>query len=258
MSKKVNIICGAPSSEFLAPWEDESFDNWVLGNRLDRHIDRRPTRVFEIHDDLSEHEEPELYKSWLIDHNIPLVVGEGFNLEPVPDYDYHHISIYPYNKIEELYGSLYLTSSPAYMMAMAMIEGYTEIGIYGVDLTTDDLEYFHQRPCMEAWIGFAKGRGIKVTIPEVSHIGKSSYVEGRDWGGKKDFAKPPFTKIQFDEMSGVHLDKINECHAEIRQLEQKIAAHDGAKQAYERLARTARAVENGVDVKTLMETTTIK
>ena len=104
---------------------------------------------------------------------------------------------------------------------------------------------------MEAWIGFAKGRGIEFIIPEVSHVGKCEYVEGRDWGGKKDFAKPPFTKVEFECMAGMHETQISECNGQIRQLEQKIAAHDGARQAYERLARTARAVEAGVDVKNI-------
>ena len=77
---KVAIVCGAPSSEFLAPYDDESWEIWVLGNRLDRHLDKRVTRVFEIHDDLSEHDDPTAYKQWLVDKKLPLVVGEAFAL----------------------------------------------------------------------------------------------------------------------------------------------------------------------------------
>ena len=243
---KVAIVCGAPSSEFMAPYDDESWEIWVLGNRLDRHIDKRVTRVFEIHDDLSEHKDPEKYADWLVSTcevgEFTLITGSNF----------------PYNKAEELYGSMYLTSSPAYMMAYAILQGAEEIAVYGVDLSTDDHEYFWQRPCMEAWIGFAKGKGIKVTIPEVSHIGKCSYVEGRDWGGAKDFAKPPFTKVQFEEMASQHQQQMDNIQVEITGLNQKYAAHDGARQAYERLARVARSTEAGVDVKTLSETATIK
>lgn len=250
--KKIAIVCGAPSSEFLAPYEDESFEIWVLGNRLDRHLDKRVTRVFEIHDDLSEHDNPQAYAQWLVEQGFPLIVGEKF---PITG---DNIKEYPYKEVEALYGSLYLTSSPAYMMALAILEGAHHIGVYGVDLATDDHEYFWQRPCMESWIGFAKGKGIKVTIPDVSHIGKAAYSEGRDWGGKMDFAQPPFTKAEFEDMAAMHKTHIEQCNGQIRQIEQKIAAHDGARQAYERLARTARAVEAGVDVKTLSETSTIK
>jgi len=255
---KVAITCGAPSSEFLAPYEDESWEIWVLGNRLDRHLDKRVTRVFEIHDDLSEHDDPQAYADWLVRQNIPLIVGEKFPYVGDDLSAVFRVDRYPFDKVKKLFGSLYLTSSPAYMMGIAILEGATEIAIYGVDLATDDHEYFWQRPCMEAWIGFAKGRGIKVTIPEVSHIGKCDFVEGRDWGGKKDFANPPFTQVQFDEMADTHSDKMKEILEHIKQLEIKHAAHDGARQAYERLSRTARATEAGVDVKTLKETTTIK
>ena len=50
---KVCIIGGAPSSEFLAP-TDSDYEIWVHGNQLDKHLDHRVDRIFEIHDDLSE------------------------------------------------------------------------------------------------------------------------------------------------------------------------------------------------------------
>lgn len=251
--KKIAIVCGSPSSEFMAPFEDEEWEIWVLGNRLNRFDGKRVTRVFEIHDDLSEHGDPLKYAQWLaVQHNYPLIVGENFPISG------ENVSVFPFKEAEELFGSTYLTSSPAYMMAMAILEGATHIGIYGVDLSADDHEYFWQRPCMEAWIGFAKGRGIEVSIPEVSSIGKCSYVEGRNSGGKPDFEKPPFTEKAFLEMAGLHQKKMDSLYKEIEERNRLINTHDGCRQAYERLAKTARAVESGMDNITLSGTVSMK
>lgn len=243
---KVALVCGSPSSEFLAPFDDPEWEIWVLGNRLNRFEGKRVTRVFEIHDNLSEHADPKKYVEWLVDSGLPLIVGEKFPEEA------KNVKTYPYGAVKELYGSLYLTSSPAYMMGYAILQGAADIGIYGVDLSVDDHEYFWQRPCMEAWIGFAKGRGINVVIPEVSSIGKAPYVEGRDWNGKKnEYGKrvtgtAPFTQNEFESMAALHDEKI-------AQLQADIHAHSGAKQAYERLAKVARATEAGQDIKTLSD-----
>lgn len=250
---KVAIVCGSPSSEFLAPFDDDDWEIWVLGNRLNRFDGKHVTRVFEIHNNLSEHKDPQKYAEYLVEKGLPLIVGETFPIQG------KNITPYPYDEVERLYGSLYLTSSPAYMMAYAILMGTTDIGIYGVDLAVDDHEYFWQRPCMEAWIGFAKGRGINVVIPEVSSIGKCSYVEGRDWNGQKnEYGKRitgtvPFTQNEFENMAAVHDERIEAIRAQMAQLQADIHTHGGAKQAYERLAKVARATEAGQEIKSLSD-----
>ena len=248
---KVAIVCGAPSSEFSAPYEDKSVEIWVLGNRLERHVDRRVTRVFEIHDKLTEHDDPIKYAQWLLSHNLPLIVGEKF-----PSGQGSGVTRYPYGAVEELYGALYLTSSPAYMIAYAILEGASEIQLYGVDRSISDHEYFWQRPCVEAWLGFAKGRNIKVFIPEVSHVGKSQYVEGRDWNNDVDVGV--FSEDNFTALAGQHQSKMDEIQKQRQELALKAAAHDGAAQVYRNLTKVARAVEAQMDVKSLSETTILR
>lgn len=247
---KVAIVCGSPSSEFLAPFDNEDWEIWVLGNRLDRFNGKRVTRVFEIHDDLVQHKEG--YAEWLVSRGLPLIVGEGFPVEA------DNVKKFPFDDAENLFGSTYLTSSPAYMMALALLEGATDVALYGVDMAVDDFEYFWQRPCMEAWIGFAKGRGVNVIIPSVSPVLRCDYVEGKGSGGKPDFAKPPFTQKEFDGMAKQHADKVTILQQEIRQRELAIHVHSGAQQAYERLAKVARAVEAGQDIKDLSSSANIK
>jgi len=249
---KVAIVCGSPSSEFMAPYDDQEVEIWVLGNRMHRHTAKRVTRVFEVHDNLSEHHDVAGYKAALhqVAKKYKVIVGEKFgSLSP-------NMEVYPYAEVEQLYGSLYLTSSPAYMIAYALLMGVEELQIYGVDLSISDHEYFWQRPCVEAWIGFAKGRGVKVVIPEVSHVGKSRYVEGRDWGNDTEVGI--FSEESFAAMAAEHKAEMDAVQDERRKLALKAAAHDGAMQVYNNLSKTARAVASQIDVKSLSEATRLR
>lgn len=77
----------------------------------------------------------------------------------------------------------YFTTSIAYMIAHAVYEhdlGDTikELKMFGVDMSAYS-EYSFQRPCVEYWLGVAEGRGIKVTIPNVSPVLKAVTNYGR-------------------------------------------------------------------------------
>lgn len=252
---KVAIVCGAPSSELLAPFDDASYEIWVLGNRYHKYRERglRVSRIFEIHDNLSEHGNEDVYRDYLVGAEKPLIVGEVFKAKYK---DAPHVDVFPYNDVEKHFKELYLTSSPAYMIAYAILSGVEEIAIYGVDLSISDHEYFWQRPCVEYWIGYARGIGIKVTIPAVSHICKSKYIEGRHWNNESDLGV--FSEESLIAMAGQHKAKMAELQKSRQELALKAAAHDGAAQAYESMANIARAVEAKIDVKTITEATLVR
>jgi hypothetical protein len=266
---KIAIVCGAPSSEFLAPFDNKEWAIWVLGNRLHHYKEKHVDCIFEIHDNLLEHGDPVKYALYLENEarkrGCGLVVGEKFPTYGLP-LDYYALPLnctkFDYEASEKIFGSLYLTSSPAYMMSHAMlIDGLTDIGLYGVDLSIDDHEYFWQRPCIEAWIGFAKGRGINIHIPDISHVGKCDYVEGRDWNGiKNEYGTTGgiFSQREFDKMVESHAQKIELIDQHISQLVADKHTHNGARQAYERLSKVARAKEAKFNVKSMSETVIIK
>jgi len=232
MAKKVAIVGGAPSTQMMAPFDDPEFDIWVLGNQIQSYDGKRISRIFEIHDNLSEHEEG--YAQYLVDIGIPMIVGDKFPIEAN--------GVRNFNK--EMASEIlpFFSSSPAYMMAQAIMDEYEEIHIYGVDMAVDDHEYFKQRPDMYAWITCARERGIVVVIPEQSSLYKSNYDEGTDWNVEKG----PFTEAEFLKLAKMHEDKANEYRVHI-------ASHDGARQAYERLAKVARGIEGGTPIKTITE-----
>jgi hypothetical protein len=240
--KKLAIVCGGPSSEMKAPFNDPDYEVWVLGNRCQNYP--RFDLIFEIHDGIDE-EHDERYPQWLVDKNIPLIVGRKFPIKA------DHVRVFPFDESVKLFGSLYLTSSPAMMVCLAILMGYPYMELYGVDLAIEDFEYFWQRPCMEAWIGFARGKGHEVVIHPLSPVCKADYVEGMDAGGKPDFALPPFTESELIGQANVHSNKIEKLKQGIREFTDRIHGHEGARQVYTNLARTARSVEAGNDIKTL-------
>ena len=70
---------------------------------------------------------------------------------------------YPLEEIIEYFGVDYFASSIDYALAYAIYKGVKEIHIYGINFVdTNIAEYTRQKPSAEFWIGFAKGRGIKV------------------------------------------------------------------------------------------------
>ena len=201
---------------------DSDWEIWVLGNQLDKYEGKRVTRIFEIHDNLTEHDES--YPQWLVSQGIRLVVGKKFPIQA------ENVEIYPEQEVRDLFGGG-LSSSPAYMIGMAILEGYKEIAIYGIDMAVEDHEYFKQRPDMYAWIGYAKGKGIKVTIADRSPLFKPNYTEGTDWGNADEYT----------EMAEIHQSKIDGYEQQKREIDVLIHTHNGAKQVYERLAKVARS-----------------
>lgn len=244
---KVAILGGSPSTQMLAPFEDKTWEIWVLGNQLQDYEGKRVTRIFEIHDDISD-KDPN-YPQWLVDQAKPLIVGGKFPINA------KHIDYYPIEKANKLLDGEFLSSSPAYMMAFAILEGATEIAIYGIDMAVDNHEYFKQRPEMYAWIAYAKAKGIKIVIPEESSLFKGTYVEGRDWGKKE--SDGCYSMSEFTQMAQAHQKRMDEVDVKIRQLQSDYTSHDGARQVYERLAKISRAMESGIHIKTLTETTKV-
>jgi len=74
----------------------------------------------------------------------------------------------------------YFNNSISWMIAMAILEGFEHIHIFGVDMAQTGFgatnEYSHQRPSVEYFIGFARGRGIKVYVPEKCDLLKAAYL----------------------------------------------------------------------------------
>ena len=172
----VAIVGLAPSTHDDAPYDDPNWEVWGLPWDEDRwpYFDR----LFEIHP-LELLKKPEArrrpgYLDRLRSLTAPLFMQSRYSEIPnaIP---------YPVERVISELGKDYFNSSIAYLMALAITEGADRIGIWGVDMA--DLEsspgdpsyiseFSYQRPNLEYLIGFARGRGIFVDIPDRSPLTK--------------------------------------------------------------------------------------
>lgn len=170
-TRRPNVaIVGFTDHRLQAPLNDPSYECWGI-NELYRYMPvERFTRWFEIHDRTD------------FENSGPQHLGDPEHLKslasfPIPFYTnapwegYPSATALPKAQIEAACGT-YMTSSIAWMLGLAIMEGFKKIGIYGVDMA-QDTEWAGQRPCCEYLIGLARGRGIEVFIPPTSDLLKA-------------------------------------------------------------------------------------
>ena len=135
MNTKVAILGKLPT-KFNAPFDDKKWDIWTLNKHIDCEKLPRVDLWFDIHS---------------------RGVYEKANITR---------KNYPFKEAEELVGGQYFNNSISYMIAYAILKGYKEIALYGMNFNS---EHEHRRDgewqSVREMIFFAKGKGIKVTAP---------------------------------------------------------------------------------------------
>ena len=179
--KKIALV-GFAESWKQAPFDDDAVD--IMGlNELHKYLPRW-THWIEIHDDetlgvtkrdLSEGEQKR-HLEWLkTDHGKPIFMQPEFC-----DGRFPNAVPFPIKELAAKWcpdGTPYFTSSIGMMLAWAIDQGYDWIGLYGIDLASD-VEYPHQRPNAEYFVGLARGMGKTVVISKSSAICKAGHVYG--------------------------------------------------------------------------------
>ena len=165
--KKLAIVGAEEHTRNHAPWEDESFDIWVVNEWVTAEWCKRYTASIDIHWE-EIYTDPRFdregkYWQWLKQaHGKPVYMQK---VDPdVPD------SVeYPLKEINRLFLSNLtyqdrpvknFRSSISYCIALALYLGYEQIDIYGVELV--GIEYKGQAQNFAFWVGLATGRGVRV------------------------------------------------------------------------------------------------
>ncbi len=166
--RTVAIVGFAPSWQ-QAPWTDKSIERWSLNEghlmmpAVDRWFQMHPRWCWEKNMRDGQYMEWARGKTEGITNPLndkPIYMLEAYADIPTA-------VKYPLTHICERFwpdDPPYLTSTFAYMLALAIDEGFEAIQVWGVDLSTDE-EYGYQRAGAEYLIGLARGMGIKVTVP---------------------------------------------------------------------------------------------
>lgn len=169
MTERKVAIVGFTTSNRSAPFDDPGWEKWGLNALYDLLPGRQWQRWFELHKrevNLADEGMGHLYQLSLMRCSI-------YMQRCFPDIP---TSIeYPLSDVFRMFRS-YLTSSFSYMVALAILEGVSEIGVWGVDAA--DEEWGWQRPSLEYLLGYAEGNGIKVTIPGTSSLLRAPFLYG--------------------------------------------------------------------------------
>lgn len=208
MTRRKVAIVGYTEHRQFAPFGDDGWEIWGLNDLYyelpEVSVDR--LRWFQLHswNELTRHSPTPVTASplnfqggpphprdpnhvpWLADQAQRMPV---YMLEPRPEVP--AARVYPIQDAMQFFSidgrtpMRYFTNTISYMVALAIMEGFQEIGIWGVDMMMGGgagSEYGWQRPSCEFFIGFAAGKGAKVYIPEESDLLKCAFPYGYSEG----------------------------------------------------------------------------
>ena len=174
---KVALVGSAPASVRLAPYNDPEWQIWGCSPGV-YGVAPRVNQWFEMH--LWEPGQPWFspeYCQWLAalpGRDVKLWTGQHIDALPGS-------LVYPADKIIAKYDPhrWFCSSSLFWMMAMAIEEGATAIGFWGVDMAAGE-EYEMQRAGIHFLTYIALSKGIEVGIPPESDLFTPRFRYGVD------------------------------------------------------------------------------
>jgi hypothetical protein len=167
--RKIGLLGSHEATLKHCPWNDPSWELW--GHAGSRGFYKRsPERLFDLHRrecwTLSNHK-GERYLKWLATNTVPIFMQERYPEVPAS-------FRYPIERVLAEFRP-YFTGHAAWMIALALTEGVTHLGFFGINYgkTTAigaDCEYGAQRGSCEYWMGFAEARGVQLVIPKGGNL----------------------------------------------------------------------------------------
>jgi hypothetical protein len=189
--RKIAIL-GTAGTWVYAPFHDPSWEIWSHSSAIP--VLPRVDRLFDLH--------PEDFwskpKGWMKDY-------QKFLRDcPVPIYmQEHYASIpqsirYPKERVLSEFRR-YFSSQAAWMIALALTEGVTHLGFFGVHYAMRTEREFQRAGC-EYWMGVAEGRGVQLVMPEGCPLlhepkllyGYENYKNGKQIGLPEAKPEPAF------------------------------------------------------------------
>ena len=179
---KIAIVGTAPLSHHHTPVDDPSWTIWACSPGNQGRL-KRIDAWFELHgiDEMLSPQMREMttrYFAWLRAQNFTVYMQEPNDYVP-------QAAVYPIKLMIEKFGRNWFTSSIAMMQALAIHQmqcsGITqghEIGIFGVDMAATSEHYTAQKAASLRFIEIARERGITVTIPNDSCLGRHPPIYG--------------------------------------------------------------------------------
>lgn len=227
MSRRIAIVARAPSSRYLGPFDDESWEIWTLSPMGHPRFCDLPrfNRWYEVHNPVEKEVECPGYMDWMAD------LPEVWLREKHPKMP--NAKVYPMAEVREYFGRpfvhefQYWNNSVSLMISHAILEmgedRSGEIGLWGVDMC-QHTEYASQAPSCEFFIGWAAGAGITMNITPVCDLLKT----GRVYGIEEPTAFEAKMSVHCKELE----DKLRRHHNDLNEAKHQ---HVGALAAHQEL-----------------------
>lgn len=173
------VIYGAGIGNNEAPLDDPTCSVWALNivAPYDSEGRLRCDRWFDIHQRVAQSDAD---KRWIARCPVPIYVPDDLmDLSPV-------CVRFPFERLERTFGRSYWTCTFAYQIALALMEGYQEIGLYGVEVAYGTArERSVEWACVSWWMGFATAHGVKFHVPTHSLLGRHFHRYGLEYTDEK-------------------------------------------------------------------------
>jgi hypothetical protein len=197
---KVLQICGRAPAAALVPPDIPGAERWIVGSTYHEHVGTAYTRVFDVHPvETADHHKgilalrPDAWR-WYGAQDRPVYLIEAHPDVPasVP---------YPRARLNAfgVRGACALSSSVDHMLALALLEGFTEIHLCGVRMISVE-EWVTQRECLAYWIGRADAMGVEVITDPVAALCAPERVYG--FGDPTGARRAPGTPVLVYGMPG--------------------------------------------------------
>lgn len=161
---KIAIVGRHPATRMQAPWDDPTWQIWIVAPAGSTGMAPRWDAALEIHDYPWETED--FHRDWLREQHKPVLVNRLRGECPGE-------VLFPRQELVDRFGPFF-TNSIAWLQGLAISLGTTEeIALYGVEMEAES-EYVYQRPSCLWMIGVAQGRGIRVTLPAECRLMKAA------------------------------------------------------------------------------------
>lgn len=172
--RKIAILGTAPTYQ-QAPFLDPTWTVWAHSSgalmfpRVDAWFDLHCRDVWNVDDKKF----CPGYRGWLQNARTRVVMQEHYREVPMS-------LRYPREDVLAAFpnDTDCFTSQTAWMIALALMQGATHLGFYGVHYDYDETERKFQRDGAHYWIGVARGRGVKVTLAKGTPLCKTAWLYG--------------------------------------------------------------------------------
>jgi hypothetical protein len=199
MGQKRCAIVGTAETWIQTPWDDPTLEIWLLNDCYNSGAIPRCDRYFDLHPFDQMYFRPpdggKFVDAREVPPGKPYIRPHGHlerlqkfaetipvYVQRVPDGWPPNAQRFPIEPVMEFMKARpdqtsYIASSPVMEIAMAALEGYAEIQIFGIHLATEH-EYREQRPNFEWLLGRLVERGVRIVLPEACPILKHSHIYG--------------------------------------------------------------------------------